>query len=160
MLPEEIKERRLKKWLRLLTEGDREMNKIAAEKLGAIGDPAAIPALTSALDRRPAEISAAAARSLGTIGDKSAVPALIKALREHHDTLVNMAAAEALGQLRATKAIDALEKVIIDYDVASTGDRHARIHSDRRGLYISAIQALEQIGTPRSRNIARKAQRY
>ncbi len=160
MLPDDIKKRRLEKWLRLLTEGDREMNKIAAEKLGVIGDSAAVPALTTALDRRPAEVSAAAARSPGTIGDQSAVPALIKALQEHHDTLVNMAAADALGELRATKAVDALEKVIIDYDIASTGDRHARIYSDRRGLYISAIQALEKIGTSRSLAIARKAQRY
>ncbi len=154
-----LERQRLEKWLTILVEGDREMSKIAADKLGQIGHPAAVPALIEALDRRPPEVSAAAARALGLIGDKQAVPALITAMLEHHDVTVNTAAAEALGDLRDPRAVDALAQVIDAYNNKYQGDRFGRVHSHMRGLYIAAIRALESIGTREARNIARRASR-
>ncbi len=152
-------QKRLEKWLRTLDEGDRDLNRIAAEKLGEIGDPAAVPALCAALERRPADVSAAAARALGAIKDVSAVPALLTAMRTHFDALVNMAAAEALGEIGDDTAINALKKVIDEYNSEYRGNRHARFYNNKRGLYTAAIRSLERIGTPKAMKIAKDATR-
>jgi HEAT repeat protein len=52
----------------------------AAEALGKLGDPQAIPALIKALGDSDWDVRCAAAEALGKIGDPQAVPALIQAL--------------------------------------------------------------------------------
>jgi HEAT repeat protein len=70
-------------------------------------------AATEADDSRTLDASrAAAAESLGALGDHSTVPALIRALM--HPNQVCVAAALALGRMRASEAIEPLRAVLED----------------------------------------------
>jgi len=70
----------------------------AADALGLIGDPAAIPDLLAALGDAEASVRGHAAAALGRIGDRRAVGPLIGLLREP-DVWLRWAAADALGSL-------------------------------------------------------------
>ena len=117
-----------------------EVRRAAAEALGAIGDPQAVPPLIQALghetnpfaDYRDA-VRRAAAEALVKIGTP-AVPALIQALG-HYWYDVRRAAAEALGAIGDPQAIPAL--------IEALGDLSENV---RR----AALQAIQQIQTKQS----------
>lgn len=70
-------------------------------------------AATEADDSRKLDASrAAAAETLGSLGDVAAVPALIRAL--YHPNQVCVAAALALGRMRASEAVEPLRAVLED----------------------------------------------
>lgn len=156
MSPEE---ERLKKWLAVLNEPNAEMSKIAAEKLGSLHNPIAVPDLIRAMEHRTAMVAASAALALGKIGDKSASPSLIKTLHNHQDVMVQSAAAEALGQLREIQAISHLKQTIDEYLEKYKNDRFNLTRGMSRGLFTTSILALRQIGTPHALRIAQEAER-
>lgn len=67
----------------------------AAESLGRLGDPAAIPALVALLDHKHYKVRTAAAGALGVLGNPDALPALRKHA-EDSDTWVREAVEEAI----------------------------------------------------------------
>ena len=87
-----------------LKDEDKDVRAHAAETLGNIGDPSAIPALTEALN--DAGVRIIATEALGKLG-ASGVPALVEALRCSHPG-VNITAASALGRVRNAAAVSAL----------------------------------------------------
>lgn len=142
-----MEEQRLKKWMDVLHEPDTEMSKIAADKLGEIGNKQAVPELIEAMEKRTALVAAAAAIALGKIGDRSSIPVLIKTLRRHQDVVVQSGAAEALGMMRAEEAVPALKAVVQDYLNKYKNDRFNLTRGFQRGLFTTCIQSLKQIGT-------------
>lgn len=158
---ESLEEQRLKKWINVLHGKDAEMSRIAAEKLGDIGHPVAIPELDKALHTRTMFVAAVAAKSLGRIGDKSAVPSLLKSLANQRlDVVVRAAAAEALGVIGHYSAISGLEAVVNNHMTKYHDDRFNLIQGYERGLFTTAIRSLKQIGTPKSKRIAAKAEKF
>jgi HEAT repeat protein len=133
----------IKKWVGYLNSVDREMSRIAAEKLGTTGSNTVVPDLIKALTNRPSEIRAAAARALGHIGDPTAVIPLTELLKDN-DFVVSCAAADALGEIRHRSAVPALREILRQN---RTGAHFERTHSNDRGLFVAAIHALERIGT-------------
>ncbi|MFW5748171.1 MAG: HEAT repeat domain-containing protein [Chloroflexota bacterium] len=136
------------KWVDYLRHADREMSRIAAQKLGATHDPQVIPELVKALQGRPDDVRTAAVRALGEIGHPDATPALVKLL-DDNNVLIASAAAEALGVIGDARAVEPLTRVIAQYKRELT--RHTQLHGFNRGLYMAAVYALEQIGTPEAR---------
>jgi hypothetical protein len=94
----------------------------AAEVLGEIGEPVAVPALIGVLgeyDQRTT-LKGTAMVSLGKIGDRSAVKPIGKLLdRSLNDPNVElrMAAIPVLGQLGGTQAADILVNALVYYDL-------------------------------------------
>lgn len=156
-----VEEQRLKKWIKVLHGRDAEMSRIAAEKLGEIGNPVAIPELEKALAGRTMFVAANAAKAMGRIGNRSAVAALIAALTDtKQDVVVRTAAAEALGNIGHYSAIEGLEIVVNDYITKYKNDRYNLIQGYERGLFTSAIRSLKQINTPKSKRIASQAEKF
>ena len=156
-----IEEQRLSKWIKVLHGKDAEMSRIAAEKLGEIGNPVAIPDLDKALHNRTMFVAAGAAKSLGKIGDKSAVDSLVKALsNKRQDVVVRTAAAEALGIIGHYSAVGSLEQVVNDYIEKYKNDRYNLIQGYERGLFTTAIRSLKQIGTSKAMRIAANAEKF
>lgn len=84
----------------------------AALALGEIGDPAAIPALISAIelsprDRETHDANRHIATALGALGAREAVPAL-QQLTASSDGFTQVAAVDALGQIGDAAAVDTL----------------------------------------------------
>ena len=115
-----------------LTAPDEDSRRMVAFSLGAMKDPAAVPALIEALRDPEDEVRQAAASALGTIGDRSAVPALIGALT---DDEARYSAAESLGRIGDPAAIPAL--------IASLKDLEG-------GMRKAAAEALATIGDPQA----------
>lgn len=153
-------EQRFKQWLEVLREPDAETSKIAADKLGDIGNTDAVPALIEAMERRTAFVAAAAAQALGKLGDKRAIQPLLTAVVNHQDIMVQTAAAESLGMMRAKEAVPTLKKVVQDYLDAYKNDHFSKTRSFRRGLFTTCISALKQIGTPDAIRFAERAASY
>lgn len=147
----------IEKWISNLNGVDREMSRIACEKLAKANDSTVIKELSKALVNRPNDIRTAAARALGAIGDKQAVPSLVGLLQDF-DPIVASAAADALGQIGDSSAIPGLKKVLEGYK--SDGDRHHQLHGEQRGVFMAAIYALERIGTPEAKTVVRKFTRW
>jgi HEAT repeat protein len=80
----------------------------AIDALGAVGNAAAIPALTALAASPELERATAAIRALGAIGHPEAWPALESALRADSEEL-RTAAASAISGLRDARAVTALE---------------------------------------------------
>jgi HEAT repeat protein len=142
----------IKKWVGHLHSADREMSRLAAEKLGKTGDASVVPDLIKALTNRPNEIRAAAARSLGVLGDSTAVPALVELLKDD-DFTISSAAADALGQIKHKSAVPALREVLRQH---RAGMHYERMHGHDRGLYVAALNALRNIGTPEALEAIRR----
>jgi len=72
----------------------------AAELLGQLGDPKAVPALLQTLTRRyeTTEVRAAAAHAIGKLGDLNAVPELINAYKTHKG-FVGLPIVEAVSEI-------------------------------------------------------------
>lgn len=127
--------------LKTLGGSDQDLCRQALLSLGAIKDPAAVPALI-ALVRRPdpglryMEITREAIKALGEIGSPEAVPTLLSILqkrkfwrRGHFDEL-RSAAALALGEIGSLEPVPMLEKAADD-------------HSE--SVARAAVQALKQL---------------
>jgi HEAT repeat protein len=153
-----VSNQRLRQWLEVLHEPDAEMSKIAADKLGDMGSAEAVPDLLKAMKGRTALVASACAKALGRIGDKRAAAPLIQTLSSHQDVLVQTAAAEALGALKAGEAVPLLKKVIEAYLQANKHDHFTMTRSHQRGLFIASIDALKAIGTPDALRFANKVQ--
>ena len=95
---------------------DPHVRDVAAQALGDIADPAAVPGLIDVLNDRNLHIEDRAARILGEIADPAAVPALIDALRAS-DARLRTSAAEALGMIADRRAVPPLIKALGDTDV-------------------------------------------
>ena len=154
-----IENKRLQKWVRVLTEPDIEMSKIAADKLGDMKAVEAVPVLIETLEQRTTFVAVAAAQALGQIQDKSAIRPLIKAMRDHQDIAVQTAAAEALGVIGDRKdAIPALKRMVEDYLKEHSNDRYSLTRGYKRGLFTTCIAALKEIGTPDAIRFAENAE--
>jgi len=138
----------IEKWISKLNDADREMSRIAAEKLGSTKDPAVIPVLVQAVKNRPDEIRVAAVRALGNIRHRSAIPALLPLLRDSN-SMVATAAADALGEIGHMSAVSGLIDVCRTYKM--NPNRHDQLHGMNRGLYLAALNALRQIDTIQAR---------
>ncbi len=138
----------------------------AAEGLGELGDPRAIPALVQALRDPHAFVRWAAARAIGRIGGEEAVALLLPLLQED-DPLVRRSAADALGYLDTPDVRQALRRALRDPDpsvrrnaieaVARLGDREAvgilaavLTSSDDLWIRYSAAEALGLVGDHRA----------
>ncbi|MGC8959912.1 MAG: HEAT repeat domain-containing protein [Chloroflexia bacterium] len=138
----------------------------AAEGLGDLGDPRAVPALVRALRDPHAFVRWAAAQAIGRIGGEEAVVLLLPLLQER-DPLVRRSAADALGYLDAPAVRQALRRALRDPDptvrrnaveaVARLGDREAvgilaavLTSSDDLWVRYSAAEALGMVGDHRA----------
>jgi HEAT repeats len=89
----------------ILDGNDWELRMLAARALGAIGDAAAAPALTKALnDTRDIRLNWAAAESLGLLRIATSAPALERSAQGHWHPAVRGSAERALRALRDTTA--------------------------------------------------------
>lgn len=140
------------KWVRYLKDVDRDMSRIAAQKLGATGDPSVVPHLADTLRNRPDDVRSAAILALGEIGDAAAVPALVEVLDDSSPHLAS-AAAEALGRIGDASAVKPLIKVVSHY---KQQNHHDQLRGFYRGLYLAAIAALERIGTPEAKRAVKQ----
>jgi HEAT repeat protein len=82
----------------------------ATQVLALIGDDECVPALIDALADPCAKVREAAASSLYSFRDQTAIPMLAKALASDPDADVRGAAAQALGEIPAFDAVNALEQ--------------------------------------------------
>ena len=146
----------IEKWVGYLNSADREMSRIAANKLGDTKDASVVPELVKALHKRPDEVRLAAVRALGEIGDVSAVKPLIEILQDG-DPLIASAAADSLGAIGSDQAVSSLVKILSDYK--NKQSRHFQIHGYNRGLYMAAVHALQRIGTPAARKAVERYHR-
>lgn len=114
----------------------------AAVILGEIGEPAAVKALTEALDvggkaeRDVADANVAIAAALGALRAREAVPALVKAARAQ-DAFTQVAAIDALGAIGDPAAVEPLLGV--------AGDDEAPAFTRKK-----ALLALGRLGDPRA----------
>jgi HEAT repeat protein len=151
-------EERLQHWLKTLNEPDANMSKIAAEKLGDLGDSRAVEPLIKTMQTRTPMIAAACALALGNLKDKRAVSHLISALKTSSDVHVQTAAAEALGIMKEVSAVPALKLTVEAYLKTYQNDRFNLIRGMNRGLFTTALQALRNIGTREAIRIADQAE--
>lgn len=92
---------------------DPALSVMAAWALGRIRDDRAQATLHEALGSSYRSIRAHSARSLATLGDETAVPKLIARLKREPDPGLRVAYASALGQLKATEALDAILALLV-----------------------------------------------
>jgi len=115
------------------------------------------PAVVALLTYPDWDIRLAAARAVGFIGYRQASTPLIPLLSDHSDVRLNWVAAESLGRLRATDAIDALRKIAADHwypavrEAAASAVQHIQdgtdyvSHFHRRNLHFELF-AYEAMG--------------
>ena len=144
----------VEKWVGYLNASDRDMSVMAARKLAKSNDPRTIRELINALQGRPDDIRVAAVRALGEIGDKFAVKPLVRLLHDQ-DPIIASAAADALGAIGDESAAPALIDVLRNFKTGNS--RHFQLHGFNRGVFMSAIYALQRINTPEAR---RAVQQY
>lgn len=93
------------------TEEDRTARRYLATSLGRLGDPAAIPALTAALDDEDSATRIHVLMALGDLQAGSAAPQVIPLLQDE-DFGIAKAAAYALGEMDAPGVSDALAPML------------------------------------------------
>lgn len=81
---------------------------IAAWALGRMGDESALPTLREGVDSEYRSIRAHCVRALGTLGDKTMTPMFQERLKMEEDKGLRIAYAAALGNLKATDAVETL----------------------------------------------------
>ena len=84
------------------------LSALAAWALGRMGDDSAVPALREGLNSPYRSIQGQCARALATLDDQESAPLLHERLQQETDKGLQMAYAAALGNLRATEAIDTI----------------------------------------------------
>jgi HEAT repeat protein/Cdc6-like AAA superfamily ATPase len=84
----------------------------AARTLSALGNPKAIPALTSALQDSSMHVREKAVEGLGDLSDQTAFDPLFKIALEDQSPIVRWSAAHALGKIDAKAAMQSLLEVI------------------------------------------------
>ncbi len=107
-----------------------------AQALGALGDKAALPALTKMVEAARPLVRVAAVEALGKLGDPSSVEPLIRLVEDQSTPpLITKEAIIALGAMRAAPAVRALEEALV---------------MERMGIsfFPEASYALFQIGQP------------
>jgi len=162
-------------WLldRLKEEKKAETRAAVARVLGTLKDPAAVQALSDAVDLGASDtetsaLNKAVAQALAQIGGNAGVPTLLRMLKAK-DAIVQVEAISALGQLRAKEAVDPLvakaqddgsEPFIIKKSLQALGDigdaravpvlikRMFQQHPRGQQFYGEASFALFQIGQP------------
>jgi len=125
----------------------------AASALGQMGDPAAIAALSRALDDSTAEVRRRAAQALYQISDAAAIDPLIKALSDS-DRDVRRLAARTLGEIGNATTLEALKQLHNDPNpvVQDEAAQAIRCVQDRRSLQTQRDK-VEQLREQRSRII-------
>lgn len=123
------KEERLNFLIKQLSHADVSARRCAAEVLGKAEDGRAIRALVGALDDNNDGVQACAAKALAQIGNAAFLPVL--SALEHGSNIQRRRAAEILGELRASRAIEPLIGALDDSDEA---------------VQVCAAKALTQIG--------------
>ena len=101
-------EKAVKDLMRCLADPELEVRGESALSLGKLKAMEAVPRLIKLLRDAPS-VRENAAQALGEIGDPSSAEALIETLEDFSDT-VRIKAAEALGKIKCTKAVDPLFK--------------------------------------------------
>jgi HEAT repeat protein len=124
------------------------VRRAAAEALGKIGDPQAIPALLEALKDRDGDVRRAVADALGIIGDPQAIPALLEALKDEN-WWVHQAAMEALGEI-GDPAVPALMEALKNKDEDM---RYAAVGWALVKIGVPAIPALLEALKDENRNV-------
>ncbi len=94
--------------IKALVDDDHFVRSMAARALGSLGDRRAVPALISLLQDTQDKVRSAALLALAKLKDPRSVPALVKELK-----LGQEAAAVALGQMKARKALKPLAYVML-----------------------------------------------
>jgi len=100
-----------------LKDEDEGVRLAAAEALGEIKSPEAVPHLIEALKDEDEDVRWAAALALGEIKSPEAVPHLIEALKDE-DEGVRSAAAWALGEFKSPEAVPHLIEALKDEDAS------------------------------------------
>jgi HEAT repeat protein len=113
----------------VLVDADRNLRRAAAESLGAIADPQAIPPLLLALEDEHWSVRCAAAGALGKIRSGKSTPALLSRLHDDDQT-VRRAAVAALGEVGDIRAAGPLAAALQD-----------------AGLQGPALEALRRLGS-------------
>jgi HEAT repeat protein len=142
------------------------IRRIAANKLGDIGDARAVEPLIHSLRYDEEYVRYAVADALGRIGDRRAVQPLIFTLQNDTDSVVRAWAADALGKLKARQAVLALCEALKHKDIntrflaalalGEIGDAQAvtpliaLLKDEHHHPQVYAIEALEQIGDKRA----------
>jgi HEAT repeat protein len=109
----------------------------AAQALGEIGDPRAVPHLIDVLQDKDPLIRRHAVEALGKIRDKRAVPALITVLDGREEpSFIRTAAAGSLGLIEDPAAVPALIRALhaTDWDVRSRAARSLGKIGDVRAI--------------------------
>ncbi len=137
----------------LRPENDANIRRAAAEALGQIGHPLAVPALITVLADDNWFVRWAGAYALGQIGESSVVNDLMTLLRDSHEK-VRWAAAEALGKIGNPQAAPALIQALKDanWDVCKAASRSLELIS-RAETIPRLILAMQQ----RRNNYVRRA---
>ncbi|MEO2196088.1 MAG: HEAT repeat domain-containing protein [bacterium] len=118
---------------------------IAARGLGALGEPAALPALVELLDprRRDARVIISGVRALAALGDVNAAPALRRLLRAPDlDPALLFELVEALAAIGATESTDVMIELLTH---SSSRLRGAALRGLARldpGLFLLALSGL------------------
>ncbi len=124
----------------LLQDSDPQIRATAAETLGELRTPTAVPSLIKAVADRDANVRKYAARSLGQLGQRQAVPPLLELLADKEQSVV-IAAVSALGELGDPLATKPLIPLL----------RPEQAPNQRHGsLPAVAAHALGQIGDRRA----------
>jgi len=85
--------------MNMVKDRDADVRKFVIDVMGAIGDPAFIPALTLALSDPEVNVASAAAEQLGLLGDKKSAEQLMQAILKRDEVLFRFSALGALGVL-------------------------------------------------------------
>lgn len=115
----------------------------AAETLGQLGDPSAVPSLIASLRDKAVSVRKESARALGNIRDARAIDALIGSLNDD-DPDARGAAATALGQIGDGRVAPILLEKVADLRIAVpvTDALAAMIATNGRTLAIEHLQAI------------------
>jgi HEAT repeat protein len=97
----------------VLPDPDRNLRRAAAESLGSIADPQAVPALLLALEDEHWSVRCAAASALGQVRVGKAVQGLLARLHDE-DATVRRAVVAALGEIGDARAAGPLTQVLPD----------------------------------------------
>jgi HEAT repeat protein len=153
-----VSEERLMELVAALTHGEDEAREATVQDLAALG-VAAVPPLVVLLQDSDREARWWAARALAACGpavDASAQQALVNALDDPTPE-VRTCAALALGELRATAAVDGLAQRLGDEDALVASVAGAALVRIGEAAVVALVEVLRGGGPPRARILAVRA---